>query len=107
MSKTLRSTVSFSLSQAFDEEALQVLRESRAEARVLVQAGLPEHIKGDSRAMCEMFASDLTEEQLLERVIRAGIRQYIREDFVKELTGDGQRVRVGSVKVAFEERERG
>lgn len=103
MSKTIRSTVTFSLKQVFQEDALEVLRKSREEAREILKAGLPKGTHGSQKAMIEMFASDLTEEQLLERVIRAGVREFLAGQFIKELNGDGQKASVGSVTVSFKE----
>lgn len=111
MSKTLRCTVSFPLTLVFNEDQLKQLRESREEAREVVAAGFRmghgRKVTGSEKAMCEMFASDLTDEQLLERICRAGIRQFLTQDFAKDLRGDGTNVRLGSVKVAYEERKRG
>ncbi|NMZ63411.1 hypothetical protein HBN99_03635 [Pseudomonas oryzihabitans] len=115
MSKTLKMTVSFPLTMVFNEDQLKQLRESREEAREVVAAGFRlgrglergRKVTGSEKAMCEMFASDLTDEQLLERICRAGIRQFLTQEFANDLKGDGTKVRLGSVKVAYEERERG
>lgn len=106
MSKTLRCTVSFDLKMVFTGESLKELSETREQAREIIQTGLCQgrKVHGSQKAMVEMFASPISDEELLERIVRAGLRQFIREDLTKELSGasDGSST-VGNVKVAFKE----
>ena len=102
MSKTLKLNVSFPMSIVFKAEAIEALEKAREECRAFTPEKIAEVPKGEGKARLEMFVSDMTTERLLEVIVRAGIREHMRGDFLKEIQGSESRCRVGSVKVAFE-----
>lgn len=102
MSKTLKLNVSFPMTIVVSGESLLELQKARKDVR-----GLPAEkvagLKGESKAHCELLSGDLSDEAVLERIYRSGIRRFMREDFLKDITGNEATARLGSVKVSFEE----
>lgn len=102
MSKTMKMTVSFPMTLVFTEETLKDFREAREEVRKLTPEEIAKVTKGETKARMEMFASDMSDERLLEIILRSGIREHMRNDFLKEIAGSEAAGRLGSVKVTFE-----
>ncbi|MGV8919554.1 MAG: hypothetical protein ACOH2R_17435 [Pseudomonas sp.] len=101
MSKTLKLTVSFPMTIVVKTETIKDLQETRAQAREIPDEEMAT-LKGEQKFRTELFRSDRPDEELLELVYRSGIRELLREDFIKQITGNEATVRLGSVKVAFE-----
>lgn len=100
MAKTLKCNVSFGLSAVVNTETVKAVEEARAEAREALQDGVK--YDGERKAMLEVFASERTTEELLELLLRKGIRDLVRKELKAEMDNDETRVRVGEIKVTFE-----
>ena len=104
MAKTLKVNVSFPMTIVVNTDAVNSLTEVRATAReaLEVAAAAGEKIAGEKGAMIRLFAGDMTDEALLELIMRKGIRDFIRDDMRKELNTSETKTTVGDVRVTFE-----
>lgn len=101
MSKTFKITVNFPLTLVVSTETVKELTEAREAAREISGSG--KVLKGEPKFRVELLASDKPDDEVLETIYRSGIRQLLRDDFMKELCGDeGVRGRLGDVKVVFD-----
>jgi hypothetical protein len=100
MAKTFKLNVSFPMSLVVHTETVKDFTETRGEAREILARGTA--LKGETKFRVELLASDKTDDEVLETIFRAGIRQVLREDFLKGVCGDESRGRLGDVKVTFE-----
>ena len=100
MSKTFKMTVNFPLSLVVPAETIKDFTETRKEAREIFASG--KVLKGEAKFRVDLLASDKTDDEVLETVYRAGIRQILREGFIKDLCGNEARGRLGDVKVVYE-----
>ena len=100
MSKTFKLSVNFPLSLVVSAETIQDFTETRKEAREILASG--KALKGEAKFRVDLLASDKTDDEVLETVYRAGIRQILREGFIKDLCGSEARGRMGDIKVVFE-----
>lgn len=101
MAITMKSTITFTMSMVVNSETVKDFQEAREEARKIL-AEAPEKLRGETRYRVELMASDKTDEQCFEVIYRQGIREFIRNDLCKELSGNESRVRTGDVSVSFE-----
>lgn len=104
MAKTLKCNVTFGLTCVVNSEAEKGLEAARDLARVALKHS-DEEPKGEQGAMLKLFASERTTEELLELIVRKGIRELIRSELESEMNNDESTVTVGNIKVAFEPRE--
>lgn len=102
MSKTLKLNVSFPMTIVVSGESLLEVQKAREQMRAISE-DKASAFTGESKAHYELFKGDLSDEAVLERIYRSGIRRFMREDFLKEITGNEATARLGSVKVSFEE----
>jgi hypothetical protein len=100
MAKTFKLNVSFPMSLVVSTETVKDFTETRGEAREILARGTA--LKGETKFRVELLASDKTDDEVLETIFRAGIRQVLREDFLKGVCGNESRGRLGDVKVTFE-----
>lgn len=100
MSKTFKLSVNFPLSLVVSAETIEDFIKTRKEAREILATG--KVLKGEAKFRVELLASDKTDDEVLETVYRAGIRQILREGFIKDLCGNESRGRLGDVKVVYE-----
>ncbi|QNJ57513.1 hypothetical protein [Pseudomonas phage PlaquesPlease] len=103
MAKTLKLNVSFPMTIVVATETIEALKLSREEARKVPAEKIAE-LKGEAKYRAELFRGDKSEEELMELIYRAGIREFITKDMRREISGDEAKVRLGSVKVAYESR---
>ncbi|ANY29041.1 hypothetical protein UNOSLW4_0130 [Pseudomonas phage UNO-SLW4] len=103
MAKTLKANVSFGLTCVVNTDAEKALEAARDLARVALKHG--EAPKGEQGAMLSLFASEKPTEELLEIIIRKGVRELVREELDRELNTDETRATIGNIKVDFEVRE--
>ncbi|AKG94369.1 hypothetical protein VO98_135 [Pseudomonas phage phiPsa17] len=101
MAKTLKLNVSFPMSVVVNTETCKGLEVARAAAREAIKQGTTNGNKRDF--MLNVFASDKTTEEVLEIIIRSGVRQLVREELTREMTNDETRATVGDIKVSFED----
>lgn len=99
MAITLKTNVSFPMTIVVTSETIKDFQEARQEAREILASG--KELKGQTKYRVEMFASDMTDEQIFERIYREGVREFIKKDFINEIQGNESRIRVGDVKVSF------
>ena len=100
MAKTLKLNVTFPMSVVVNTQTVKALEIARAAAREAVKQG---ELNGDKRdSMVHVFASDKPTEEVLEIIIRSGVRGLIRDELTRGLTNDETRATVGNIKVAFE-----
>lgn len=100
MAKTFKLTVSFPMSLVVSDEVVKDFQEARIEARSILTSG--KVLKGESKFRVELLGSDKPDDEVLETVFRAGVRQVLREDFLKEVCGNESKGRMGDVRVVFE-----
>lgn len=103
MAKTLKCNVNFGLTVVVNSKSEKALEAARDLARVALKHG--DKPKGEQGAMLEAFASERTIEQLLELIVRKGIRELVREELEREMNNDETSTTVGNIKVTFESRE--
>ena len=103
MAKTLKCNVTFGATIVVNSDAEKALEAARDLARVALKNG--EKPKGEQGAMLEAFASERTLEQLLELIVRKGIREIVRDELESELNNDETAATIGNIKVTFEARE--
>lgn len=105
MAMTLKLNVTFPMSIVVSSETIKDFAEAREEARkILADEKAKSRLKGETKYRVELLAGDKTDEQCFEQIYRQGIRESIKKDLAKEIAGTESRVRVGDVKVAFEDR---
>lgn len=95
MSKTLKLTVSFPMSVVVNSETVAAVEESREALKGAKQ------LKGEEKAMAVLFASERTTEEILEIVMRKGIREILRKELTSELNNTETGVTVGDIKVVY------
>lgn len=104
MAMTLKLNVTFPMSIVVSSETIKDFQEAREEARkILADEKAKSRLKGETKYRVELLAGDKTDEQCFEQIYRQGIRECIKKDLAKEIAGNESRVRVGDVKVAFED----
>lgn len=99
MAKTLKCQVTFPLTLIVNSESEKDLEGARAEAREIVASGKELH--GEQKAMINAFASERTTEQLLELILRKGIRELVRAELKSEMNNSETKCRIGDIKVDF------
>ncbi|AFO12315.1 hypothetical protein PhiS1_26 [Pseudomonas phage Phi-S1] len=104
MAKTLKCNVNFGLTVVVNSESEKALEAARDLARVALKHN-PDEAKGEQKFLLEAFASERTTEQLLELIVRKGVRELVREELERELNNDETSTTVGNIKVTFEARE--
>jgi hypothetical protein len=102
MAKTLKLNVSFPMSIVIKAETIADLQKIRKDSLEIPAEKLAK-LNGEARFKVGLFTGDKTDEQILEIIFRSGIRTFLREDLRKELEGDESRIRVGDVKVVYED----
>lgn len=102
MAKTLKLNVSFPMTIVVSTDTITALKETREEARLIPAEKIAE-LKGETKFRAELFRGDKSEEELLELIYRAGIREFITKDMRNEIAGNEAKIRLGSVKVSFED----
>jgi hypothetical protein len=100
MSKTFKMTVNFPLTLVVSTETVKEFTEAREEARKVLYLG--KVLKGENKFRVELLASDKTDDEVLETIFRAGVRQVLREDFLKGVCGNESKGRMGDVKVVYQ-----
>lgn len=100
MAKTLKCNVTFPLTLIVNSESVASVEESRKEAREVLASGVA--LSGERKAMIEAFASERTTEELLELILRKGLREIIRSELKSEMNNSETKVRIGDIKVDFE-----
>lgn len=100
MAKTFRMTVNFPLSLVVSTESVKDFQEARIDARKIVALG--KALKGETKFRVELLASDKPDDEVLQTIFRSGIRQVLREDFLKEVCGGEATGRLGDVKVVYQ-----
>lgn len=103
MAKTLKCNVTFGATIVVSSDAEKALEAARDLARVALKHG--EKPKGEQKFLLEAFASERTTEQLLELIVRKGVRELVREELEREMNNDETSTTVGDIKVTFEARE--
>ena len=103
MAKTLKLNVSFPMTIVVATKTLEALKVTREECRKVPAEQIAE-LEGEAKFRAGLFMGDLSDEKLLELIYRAGIREFITKDMRREISGDEARVKLGSVKVTFEDR---
>lgn len=105
MAKTLKLNVTFPMSIVVSSETIKDFAEAREEARkMLADENIKARLKGETKYRVELLAGDKTDEQCFEQIYRQGIREFIKKDLAKEISGNEARLRIGDVKVTFEDR---
>ncbi|QHJ81065.1 MAG: hypothetical protein [Bacteriophage sp.] len=99
MAKTLKCQVTFPLTLIVNSESEKDLEGARAEAREIVASG--KELRGEQKAMITAFASERTTEQLMELILRKGIRELVRAELKSEMNNSGTKCRIGDIKVDF------
>lgn len=99
MAKTLKCNVSFGLTAVVNTETVKAVDEARLEARKALAEG--EQGDGEHAAMLKLFASERTTEELLEVILRKGLREIIRKELMQEMNNSETSLRIGDIKVAF------
>lgn len=101
MAKTLKLNVSFPMTIVVSTDAMTAIKAIREEVRLTPAEKIAE-LTGETKFSAELFRGDKSEEEMLELIYRAGIREFITKDMRKEIAGNEARIRLGSVKVVFE-----
>uniref|UniRef100_A0AB74UQ40 Host HNS inhibition protein n=1 Tax=Salmonella phage Phylax-28 TaxID=3349226 RepID=A0AB74UQ40_9CAUD len=101
MAKTFKLNVSFPMTIVVATDTITALKETREEARKIPAEKIAE-LTGETKFRAELFRGDRSEEELLELIYRAGIREFITKDMRNEIAGNEAKIRLGSVKVVFE-----
>lgn len=102
MAITMKLTVNFPLSIVVSKETLEDFKVARERAREILAAAEVPKMHGETKYRVELLASDKTDEECLEVIFRQGIREFVRDDLVKEIASTEARVRVGDIKVTYE-----
>lgn len=100
MAKTFKLNVSFPMSLVVSTETVKDFQEAREEARKILYLG--KALKGETKFRVELMASDKPDDEVLQIIFRSGIRQVLREDFLKEVCGSESTGRLGDVKVVYQ-----
>lgn len=101
MAKTFKLTVSFPLTIVASTETIKDFVECREEARKILAEG-KRVLKGETKFRVELMASDKSDDEVLQTIYRSGIRQVLREDFLKEVCGSESTGRLGDVRVVYQ-----
>ncbi|WGH28288.1 hypothetical protein 10P302A_gene0028 [Pseudomonas phage 10P302A] len=100
MAKTFKLHVSFPMSLVVSTETVKDFQEAREMARkILAENTKP--LKGETKFRVELMASDKDDDEVLQTIFRAGIRQVLREDFLKEVCGNESTGKIGDMKVVY------
>ncbi|WZX11488.1 hypothetical protein YZUPF006_000026 [Pseudomonas phage YZU-PF-006] len=100
MAKTLKLNVSFPMTVVVNTDACKGLSIARAAAREAVKQGTINGNKKDN--MLNVFASDNTDEEVIEIILRSGVRELVRNELTREMSNDETKATVGDIKVSFE-----
>lgn len=104
MAKTFKLNVSFPVTIVVPSDTEKDFSESREIARKIITENT-KPLRGETKFRIELMASDKSDEEVLQTIFRAGIREFLRTDFAKEIGGTESNVRVGDTRVTFEARD--
>lgn len=105
MSITLKAQVTFGLTIVVMAETLKFVADARSEVKAMTPEKVAEKLKdatGEERFKFELFASDKTDEEVIEVIYRASMRGFLREELKSQLCNSESRARIGNIKVDFE-----
>lgn len=100
MAKTLRLTVNFPLTIIVNTETVDEFVADRKKTRE-VPSEKAALLKGRSKSNYDLMISGRTDEEILEILYRAGLREEIRQ-VVKDMGSTEANIRVGDIKVTYE-----
>uniref|UniRef100_A0AAU6W3C5 Uncharacterized protein n=1 Tax=Pseudomonas phage Lepni01 TaxID=3138536 RepID=A0AAU6W3C5_9VIRU len=99
MAKTFKLNVSFPMSLVVSTETVKDFQEAREMAREILASGKP--LKGETKFRVGLMAGDKSDDECLQIIFRAGIREVLRNDFLKEVCGSESTGKIGDMKVEY------
>ena len=106
MSITMKARVSFTMTIVVPTETMEHIAKARQAVRDVDPATFASKIKEadkEERYRVELFRGDKTDEQVVQQIYRSAMRQFIRNDFRKEICSNESQARIGDTIVTFEE----
>lgn len=101
MAKTLRLTVTFPMTIVVSSETCAELAADRKRIREMPAEKVAK-LKGQPKANYELMMSERTDEELMEIIYRAGLRETIRSNIKSEVCSSESTCRIGDIKVTYE-----
>lgn len=108
MSKTHQFNISAALTLVSSTHSVDAVTVARAalKASLTTEAGKVKYAesRGQQRFIADLFSSDKSDEEVIIQILRAGLRDVIREALTEASDSD-QRIKVGDVKVTLKASE--